>query len=661
MTRSDLLALTADDLAAWTNRGTLKRAQKELEAGEPAWTVEEEDGEVVVKWGDGVVCTVGKGKVVQEAQCTCAAVGMCRHVVRSVLAYQWQAEKGEEKEQRRHEPWNPGEIRDESLAECFKPTALTKIRNQFQQGLLVELVRSVKPMVRFLSDAYTLRFLVPGDPRYTHCDCAESAPCAHVPLAVWAFRLLPTEKQAGILSTQQRATPPPVELLQTPEAALRECAEFGVANLPRVWCDKLLRCELQCREEGLIWPAEILAELVQQHERYTARDAGFHPPRVAELIGELLIRNDAIASDTGAVPQLFLRGSRSDRLTEIRSARYIGLGCGVEQGRRSVQLTAYVQDAATGSLAAVVREFHHKADEVPLPFWQLAQTPLAVGMSLANLAAGQMLIPGGKRSPSQQLVLGRKKLSLHPQAFAWEQLRPPVLAEDFAELRARLAELPPASLRPRRVTEDFHVLSVAHVQSARFHQAAHAVEALLTDHQQETAYLWHPYTSRGSQGAESLLALLTARGADVKFVAGKVKLTSGGVMIRPVAVVYEEATGRKMLQPWVERDAQLSVSTEHLPATSTGEPDAYPQQLLDALGELFLLGLNRADAHTARTWSELARQGQALGYVRLAAQVQLLSAELESRSTHLRWSPTSASHHALQLAAWTRLAHDLAW
>ena len=106
---------------------------------------------------------------------------------------------------------------------------------------------------------------------------------------------------------------------------------------------------------------------------------------------------------------------------------------------------------------------------------------------------------------------------------------PPVLAEGFDELRARLGVLPPSSLRPRRVAEDFHVLAVAGFQESRFDASAHVVRATLVDAGGSLAELEHPYHSRGRDGVESLLARL-AKGPpeSLQFVAGPTRLGPRG-------------------------------------------------------------------------------------------------------------------------------------
>ena len=206
MPRTDLLALTVDDLAALTNRGAVKRAEKELAAGKLTFEFEEDGaGELNVAWSDGITCLFPAGETIREAVCSSGSVGISRHVVRSVLAYQRIA-AGDEHVGESQDPavaaesetdsksnaaatqsWDPGAITDADLAKCFRKATVTRAQKRFDQGVLVELTRGAKPSARFLDEACTIRFLVPGDLRYVTGDCAEAALPVWVSMAVWAF------------------------------------------------------------------------------------------------------------------------------------------------------------------------------------------------------------------------------------------------------------------------------------------------------------------------------------------------------------------------------------------------------------------------------------------------------------------------------------------
>lgn len=201
--RPDLLALTPDDLAVLTNRGTVKRAQREVEGKEVnvKWD-SDESGRVAAQWSDGVRCEFPAGCTVKEARCSCPAAELCRHVVRTVFA--WQQRGGEDADSAQIPPqvWNPAALTDEHLAATALKGLWPKARQRWSEGVLVECVTGVKPSARFYDLEITVRFPVPGDARYAHCDCRhQPAPCLHALLAVLAFRAMPASQEAALVSS----------------------------------------------------------------------------------------------------------------------------------------------------------------------------------------------------------------------------------------------------------------------------------------------------------------------------------------------------------------------------------------------------------------------------------------------------------------------------
>jgi hypothetical protein len=667
MPRNDLLSLTPDDLAALTNRGTVKRALRELETAEATFTLTETDaGEMTIEWSDDARCIFPAGKTASDARCTCPSTTLCRHIIRSILAYQQQSTATQAEPPAPAGPWDPGQFTDEQLAQQFKKNVLSAAQTRFQQGLLIELVRSSKPTARFHQLACSLRFMVPNDLRYTHCDCAEAPPCSHVPLAVWAFRRLAADQPVGIVSTQDSDLPAPIDLLDAGENLLSELLDDGISSLSPTWKDRAIRLEAALSDADLIWPAQVLADIAHQYERYASHDARFSPQRVAELVGEWLIRADAIRHQTRAVPQLLIRGSSSDRTTDIGSARYVGLGCGAMQDRVGVTLTAYLQDVDSGSVVAVSRDFANPArdsKDPPRDFSQLAAGPLFRAISMAALGAGQLLLQGGKRAPDHQLFVGRAKASLNPQSYAWESLRAPLLAEDFAEIRARLASLPPSSLRPRYLAENLHVVPIAKVEQFQFDDANQSIDIAVHDTRGELAVIHHPYLSRAREGSEALLAALSDTSRRLCFVAAQVANTSDCLLLHPITLVFEGGATRTGIQPWIDRHTQTSAARTP-PQFETPDPSAdpihaYPAELLNHLGELLLLGLRRADARVARSWAQLAQHGESIGYDRLVHPAAALAQELAGKQSTTTWTPNKARPSALTLAVYARMAADL--
>jgi hypothetical protein len=663
MARADLLALTADDLIALSNPGLFKRAQKELAAGEPGYQIEETpDGSVKVSWADGLVCQLPANTVLSKSLCSCPATTLCRHLLRAVLAYQQNAASSANPEATTPptppQPWNPGAISDETLASHFSKASLSRARQVFEQGQVIEVITGLKPSAHLHTQACTVRFLVEGDVRYTHCDCTEEAPCSHVLLAVWAFRRLNANQPAGLIDTRTESWPIPTDLLTEMEQSLIALVGSGLANAPQALIERLRRLEKRCQDEGLAWPAEILTELVQQLERYAARDARFEPEQVVELVGELLIRSAAIQNATEAVPQLFIRGSKSDKLTEVGMMRLVGLGCGVKLKRKSVELASYMQNLDNGLVLTIRHEFDDTTDLAA--FSQLGQTTITKGLKLVTLGSGQLVIKAGKRTASHQLMLGRAPLSPGPQTYEWEKLRAPLLAEDFAQLQAHLQVLPPACLRPRHLTDNFYVCPLAGAQAVHFSPVEQAVVAQIQDQAGQTGFLYHPYTNRGQVGSEAMLEMLTNQGEKLRFVAGTVRMSPDGPIFAPVALVFEQDGRRVMLQPWIEAAAaakeKTSAAISGLAAVAKivarpGDPIAnYVRSVVVALADLYVTGLTRLDNSTLRLWQNLYEQGTTLGFVRFIQPLAHLIETLQEQEQRLAWDWQPSAQLLLDLS-----------
>ncbi|HEY6727387.1 MAG TPA: hypothetical protein VI197_25305, partial [Polyangiaceae bacterium] len=453
--RRDLLSLTLDDLAAISNRGTVKRALKELEAGALTWQMSEGEDGLSFVWSDGTRCEFPAGRTLHEARCSSTLTGISRHVVRSVLAYQRAhttgapaasasavARPGGPAEVTAPEPapgppeaWDPGGIADAALVACFGKPAVGKARRRFDRGVVVELTRGAKPTARFLDEPVTVRFMVPGDIRYISSDAKPTELATWACVAVWAFRELPQDKLADLLSLANHATPTPASAGEL-EKTIDELLLDGFAHLPATWEARVRRVERRLRDDGLIWPADVVLDLLQADHRYRERDARFDPTEAVLALGELLCRLRAGAtpalggdpvqqSRPPRLPQLLVCGSPKDVAVQISGGRLLGVGLGAHVARGAVTLNAYLQDVDSGSVMTLARRFEDPAPaaEAEAPsFARLAQTSISRGCGLGTLSLSQLLIQSGKRSPSGLLSLPRQAgaTSLHPQAFQWE-------------------------------------------------------------------------------------------------------------------------------------------------------------------------------------------------------------------------------------------------
>lgn len=633
MPRPDLAALSPDDLAALANRGLVKRAQRECEAGELTAQWEETgDGTISAAWSDNVTCTLPGTGTVKDAQCTCGAIELCRHVLRTVLAWQLrqaEATSGDDDAGAKPAPWDPGSIDDAALERQVAKAVRDRATSLWSQGVLAELLRSAKPSASFHCPGHTVRFPVPDDLRYAQCSCADPAPCVHAVLAVRAFRLLDASASSGIVSEGPLDMPVSRAALAAAEYCVRDLIADGLASLGAAWRDRVRRVSSECATASLTWPAQILEELADDFDRYTARDAAFTPGQAAERVGELLLRIDAILAGRAPVPQAFIRGMKSDRDSELGGARFIGLGAGITEARGSSKLTVYLQNCDNGHVMTVTRDFVEDAEQATArkPFHQLARAPAVKGASMAGLAAGQLVTQGGRRTASGRLVIGRARAVVNPQNYAWEQLKAPALVEDFAELSARLRLLPPASFRPRREAADFHVCPVDGVDHATFNPATNSIVAVLHDRAGQLARLSHPWTARGETGAEALLAALGSNSKPL-FVAGHVRASGPTLSIRPTAVVFTgEGASRWAVMPWLDATAAASATASHPQRFGTGQAaQARYNAAAELTSELLLNGIRRTRAREWPGWTRAIAETEERGYHQMAGAMRQVQA-----------------------------------
>lgn len=684
MSRADLLSLTEDDLIALTNRGTVKRAQREVD--DPTTTCEIEEsaaGDIKFVWSDGALCEIPAGASLREARCSSDSTGISRYLIRSVIAYQ----RGRSAEEVTSAPrsWDPGlEFSDEALEKHFGKAEISRARQRFEAGVLVEVLRGPKPLARFLDDPCFLRFMIPGDLRYLHADCTPAALGTFVPLAVWAFRRLPSGKDSALLSLNPQPLPTPVELLDGIEELLLECANNGIATVGDNWQQRLNRLEQSCREAELIWPADILTEFAEEYKRYVNHDSLFSLESTVALIGELLIRLDAIRAAHPDVPQILVRGTGADRRSDVVSARYIGLGCGVQSNRKSTIVTAYLQDVDSGAVVALPREFANSNNEGPQSSLEvrdysvLSQTAIIRGVSLNAFGLGQVLLKSGKRTPSHRLVLprtGNSGISVNPQGFAWEKLRAPLLCDTFRDLTALLAMRPPASLRSRRVTEDLFVIAVSRMADAGFDAATQTILITLFDSQGDKMTMRHPFSSRSASGSERLLDSLKDSTNVLKFVSGHVELVAGELIIRPLCVVFEQRGDRYAVQPWVDSAAKMPSSVEKMLEKSTENNTAATENLgnhpssssiltaalqswQSAVGELWLLGTKRVSPDVVSLWQELVQRFESMGLLRFAEINSEIVSALSRRLSDPGYDGTAVAPQLLTATLLMKLADE---
>lgn len=641
MTRRDLQILSDDDLVALFNRGNLNRARRELDdpALKPRYA--EDDENLIVAWSDAVTCVFPHDRALAEAFCTCPANQLCRHIVRSVLAYQrdhiapptkpTNPTNPTSETSQTPGPWDPGLLDDNALQTVFGPV-LQEARALVENHLVAELIRAQKPLARLLSLGHTVKFLVPHDLRYAHCDCPQKTKCLHAAVATLAFRLLPTDQTSGIVTTDDES-PSQHPVNEHAEAAFTHIARIGLAHTPRESIDRLRNHARTLERDGWIWPADILRDLTNLHDLYLRHDARFAPQDLAQFVGEFLIRKDALQADSVPIPRSFIQGNALNAATTLGQSRLVGLGCTARVHKGYVDLQALMQDTSNGRIIAVAHRFHDR-DPDPTPLHDLGSQLLIRGRSLAHFGAGQVIMANASLTPAHTLDLSHANASTYAQNFRWEELAAPGLVDNFGDIATRLKQLPPPSVRSRRIGEDVFICPVANVDNVRFEQKTQRITGRLQSHDGTTAHLSFPYFHRNHDGAERLLNWLVRQPDTLRFVAGTAHSSTQGLTLEPTGLVFTPNSGqsqRVFLQPWVDSlDDHLETASVTLPAQSSpSHLSLFKQDLGATLGTLLLQGLTDFPA-----WHDIAKHARTAGALDLHGMANALGQLHQHRDEH---------------------------
>jgi hypothetical protein len=97
-------------------------------------------------------------------------------------------------------------------------------------------------------------------------------------------------------------------------------------------------------------------------------------------------------------------------------------------------------------------------------------------------------------------------------------------------------------------------------------------------------------------------------------------------MISPIGLVFESDKTRSLLQPWIDStSASSTIKSES--TTIVLEPiDIYLESVLNAIAELFLIGIERSTSHR---WQELRETGEKLGFKVFSDAIANITTQLD--------------------------------
>lgn len=598
--RQDLLDLSPEALAALANPGFVKRAQKDVAQGTLPDIEQDADGAVTARYDDGHSATLGAGRSLREALCSCPASGLCRHRVTLVLAYQqWARATGEQTpaaslDAEAAEPWSPAAFDDAALAATLPPTVLSRAAK----------LAEVLPAVRLLAwqpemptptahlPTCTVRFFSRRSLAHARCDCSEGGNCVHVALAVWSFRQA-ERHQPGFAEQRLTLAPavdgdaagsvdPREEALQAGLDALAwQLWQEGSSQLPEALEWRLRQTSSLAQALGWRWVEEQIATLEQLLRAQQARSSQFHPEQLLSALTSLHARVQAARQARAqsaqgtppAVPNGEILGLGVPGETELGHLRLVALGAEFWLASEEEGANLLFVDPDTQTVLVLARRWKREGDAVSLPKRRLLKQPLA------KVAAGQILSKAARRAANGALNFyadGRHTQVMPLSLQSWDSILPPLRQSSARRLAERLRNALPDFVRPLQAAEHVHVVDINGVGDWHWDPARQILHARLCsgagsldedNEDDDPLYLALPHSSAAPAAIDHLAQVLSGQFGPLRAVAGPVRLEGGLAVMRPLAVMTERCAVVLHSEPVATQDLPPSGTARQLPSS----------------------------------------------------------------------------------------------
>lgn len=274
----------ADDayLAGLSNKGTLNRGKKDMEALTDV-TVTPADGELLVQWGD-VRCVIRE--TLGSSTCSCPSSGFCRHRVAAIL---WlKSHMGSAPQPAAQTP-SFQELRDyptEKLERVLGERRLSAIRFRLDAGILPEMEQDSVVRVTLPWVGASVRLLEPL--AHSTCSCHSASFCIHKAEALlwWQLRngIIPPDR-LRTRNVSPALNPEQIRgICRGVQETLSSLMAVGLSRTPPEICQTVERMASLCHTANL---ADLERSLRRLHEDYKFcfdRSARF---RDTELLGDL--------------------------------------------------------------------------------------------------------------------------------------------------------------------------------------------------------------------------------------------------------------------------------------------------------------------------------------------------------------------------------------
>ena len=295
--------LSADDeyLTGLTNKGTLKRAYKDMESGDIS--AEYGDDEITVSTG-GEKCTIKNP--LAESKCSCPSRSICRHIITSIL---WLKQNSDSKEDLK-EPEKVGldeALKNELscyplkvLEKAMKKKYYTDFMRKAEIGTLPEIEETTIVSVKFPDDV-TVRLISPLE--YSSCSCHSKELCQHKAKAILSWQIKNKIIEPKVPEAKEKA--------EIDVAKAHDTAEYALKFLSGILSDGLVRLSdntaehaetvaVMCHNARLADSERQIREIGSRLEKYISHSPEFDSQKLYMLIIESIILLEKIIKSENA-------------------------------------------------------------------------------------------------------------------------------------------------------------------------------------------------------------------------------------------------------------------------------------------------------------------------------------------------------------------------
>jgi hypothetical protein len=649
--RDDLAHLTPEALAQLTNAGLVKRAVRELAAGERPQITLDEAQTLHARFAEGVECSWPRGTTIQNARCSCGAAGVCRHRLIAVLAYR---ENATQDAQATPPPMREvASVGDEDLARLIPTTFLQAAERTRSEGIAIDLrSRSAgEPCDTARLPSATVRFWAGGAIEAARCDCVVASACEHVALGVWAFRAAQEQLADAAIATVRLGPPGRRHALDVApfKLAVQALLQHGVLQGSGPLAQGFTAARAASVDAA--WLALVVADLETWAEAYAQRSALYEPSDGVNLVAELGLRL-AVGPRPGNAGAVLGVGQGGE--TALDRLRLMGLGARTQRDGDRRLTTVVMADVDTGTRLVLRHEWRvpeaREAEEAKLR----AAERVAPGVLLEAMAQGQLLAQQAARRADGSIRLARARSSQNsvlPQAGDWAQLASPLRFASVAALRTEALAHPHFALQPRHAARRHVVFSPQRVEAVRYDAPEQSLVAALADDDGETLILQRTHERHTPHALDAIAAALGGRLGPLRHVAGTLSWLDGVPRLEPWALACDRLVVPDCgTHTGALREGELGRVSERAGDACTHALDGLGRHLAMALHQ----GVSRLPARWRRESEDLGRALSAAGLQELSQRLRVFQAAVASEGA----LPALAVRAFMTLAALRQLHLD---